>query len=85
MSTYSVVQIIHEMDCIFKVELKMIEKWENCVQKIFSMGNERNLQIIDRVPSAGKGFFLNHTVSPFLSLYRLCKHSSIFNSVLFNW
>lgn len=86
MSTYSVVQIIHEMDCIFKVELKMIEKWDNCVQKIISMGKERNLKIIERIPSAGKlGIYLNHTVSPFLFLHtRLCKHSSICNSLLFN-
>ena len=39
------------MDCI---ELKMIEKWENCVQKILSMGNERTLNIVERIPSAGK-------------------------------
>ena len=54
---YSVVQIIHEMDCIFKMELKMIEKWEHCVPKIISMGKERNVKIVERIPSAGKDNF----------------------------
>ena len=31
----------------------MIKKWESCIEKITLVGNERNVNVSERIPSAG--------------------------------